>query len=76
MVACLGNLTIETAGTEEEAEEGMAAAIRMEVEADMGREGEEGVEGLNKNWKPLSSSLRNLSRAELRSLMPAMASTS
>ena len=35
-----------------------------------------GVEGLNGHWKPLSSSLRKLSRAELRLLMPAMASTS
>ena len=29
--ASLGNLTIETAGTEEEAEEGLAAALEMEV---------------------------------------------
>ena len=42
MVACLNNLTIETAGMEEEAEEGMAAALGMEVEADRGSEVEEG----------------------------------
>ena len=76
MVAGLDNLTIETAGKQEEAEEGMAAALGMEVEVDRVSEGEEGVEGLNGQWKPLSSSLRKLSRAELRSLMPAMASTS
>ena len=53
MVACLGNLTIETAGTEEEAEEGMASAIRMEVEADMGSEGEEGGGGTQQELEAL-----------------------
>ena len=32
----MGNLTIETAGTEEETEEGMAVALKMEVEDDRG----------------------------------------
>ena len=45
VVACFDNLTIETAGTYEEAEEGMAAALGMEVEADRGSEGEEGGGG-------------------------------
>ena len=38
----INNLTIETAGTEEEAEEGLAAALEMEVEGDRVSEGEEG----------------------------------
>ena len=42
VVACLGHLTIKTMGTQEEAEEGRAAALRMEVEAYRGSEGEEG----------------------------------
>ena len=42
MVACLNNLTIETAGMEEEAEEGMAVALEMEVEGGRSSEGEEG----------------------------------
>ena len=37
----INNLRIETAGTEEEAEEGLAAALDMEVEVDMKSEGEE-----------------------------------
>ena len=45
MVAGLDNLTIETTGTQEEAEEGMAAALGMEVEVDRGSEGEEGGGG-------------------------------
>ena len=35
------NLTIETAGTKEEAAEGLAEALGMEVEEDVGNEGEE-----------------------------------
>ena len=35
MVNCLNNLTIETAGTEEEAEEGLAVALEMEVQGEM-----------------------------------------
>ena len=42
MVACLNNLTIETAGTKKETEEGLAVALEMEVEEDRGSEGEEG----------------------------------
>ena len=37
----LDNLTIETAGTEEEAAEGLKAALVVEVEGGMGSEGEE-----------------------------------
>ena len=41
MAGLLKNLRIETAGTEEEAEEGMAWALRMESVEDKGSEGEE-----------------------------------
>ena len=37
----INNLSIETAGTEEEATEGLAAALRMEVEEDKDIEGED-----------------------------------
>ena len=37
----LDNLRIETAVTEEEAEEGLEAALGMEIEVDRGSEGEE-----------------------------------
>ena len=40
----ISNLTIETAGTEEEAAEGLEAALEMEVE-ERGSEGEEGGGG-------------------------------
>ena len=43
--ASLGNLTIETAGTEEEAEEGLAVALEKEVEEDRSSEGQEGGGG-------------------------------
>ena len=36
MVAGFNNLTIETAGTEDEAEEGLAVAPEMEVEVEEG----------------------------------------
>ena len=39
--AGINNLSIETAGTEEEAEEGLVAALEIEVEEDRGRKGEE-----------------------------------
>ena len=39
MAARLNNLTIETAGTEEEAAEGISAALEMEVEEDRGSKG-------------------------------------
>ena len=42
VAACLVNLTKETAGTEEEAEEGLAVALEVEVEVDRESEGEEG----------------------------------
>ena len=53
LVAWLGDLTIKTAGTQEEAEEGMAAALGMEVEADRGREGEEGGGGTQRALEAL-----------------------
>ena len=34
MEACLNNLTIDTVGTEEEAVEGLEAALEMEVDGD------------------------------------------
>ena len=45
MTASLNNLTIVTAGTEEEATEHLEAALGMEVEADGGSKGEEGGDG-------------------------------
>ena len=39
------NLNTETEGTEEEAEEGLEAALGIELEEDMDSEGEEGSEG-------------------------------
>ena len=45
VVARLVHLRIETAGTQEEAEEGMSAALGMEVEVDRGSEGKEGGGG-------------------------------
>ena len=41
VAAEMGNLTIETAGTEEEAEENLEAALEIEVKEDRGCEGEE-----------------------------------
>ena len=41
----INNLRIDTAGTEVEAAEHLEAELWMEVEADGGREGEEGGEG-------------------------------
>ena len=41
MAAEMGNLTIETAGTEEGVAKGIASALEMEVEEDRGRKGEE-----------------------------------
>ena len=41
----LNNLTIETAGNKEEATEGLAEALGMEVVEDEGSEGEEGGRG-------------------------------
>ena len=38
MAIGFNNLTIETAGLEEEAEEGLVAALEMEVEVDRGSE--------------------------------------
>ena len=42
IAARLENLSIETAVTEEEAAEGLAMTLEMQVEEDEGREGEEG----------------------------------
>ena len=55
------NLSIETAGTEEEAAEGLAAALAMEVKEDRGSKGEEEGGVTQRHWEPLSSSLRKLS---------------
>ena len=61
------NLNIETAATGEEAEEGLAAALGMEVEEDRGSEGEEGgggtqqaleaLEFLTQESEPISTTL-------------------
>ena len=53
VVACLNNLTIETAGTEEEAEEGTEVALEMVVEGDRGSEGEEGGGGTQRALEAL-----------------------
>ena len=45
LAVLLNNLTIETAGTAEEATEHLEAALGMEVEAGGGREGEEWDDG-------------------------------
>ena len=76
MAVGLNNLTIETAGTEEEAAEGLAASPEMEVEEDRGARARKGVMGLKGQWETLNYSLRIQSRAEPRSLMPVMGSTS
>ena len=50
------NLTIETAGTEEEAEEGLEASLEtqeMDVEGDGGRDGEEGDRGTQRALEAL-----------------------
>ena len=44
-MAGLNNLRIETAGTEEEAADGLMAALGMEVEEDRDSEGKEGGDG-------------------------------
>ena len=66
-VASFNNLRIETAGSEEEAEEGLAAALEMEVEGDRGSDGEEGgggtqraleaLEFLNQEYEPSGTTL-------------------
>ena len=45
----LYNLTIETAGTEEEVTEGLEAALGMEVDEDGEGEGEEGADGTHRS---------------------------
>ena len=54
MVAGINNLTIETAGTEEEAEEGLAVALEMEVEVEE-EEDIEGEEGGGGNQRSLGA---------------------
>ena len=46
MAGLLNNLDIETAVTEEEAAEGLAEALRMEVEEEGESEGKKRVEGI------------------------------
>ena len=53
MVAGLNILTIETAGMEEEAEEGLEEALEMEVEGDKESEGEEGGGGTQRSLEAL-----------------------
>ena len=72
MVARLSNLNIEMAGTEEQAAEGLAAALEMEVERTGGAMVRTRDWGLKGHWVPLNSSLRKLSRAEILSFMPVM----
>ena len=47
------NLTIETAGMEEEEDEGLAEALEMEVEGERGSEGEEGGGGTQRALEAL-----------------------
>ena len=75
MAARLNILRMETAGTEEEAAEGLADALGMEIEEDRGSEGGKGVMGLKGHSEPLSSSPRMQIQAEPRLLMPVMGST-
>ena len=53
VAASLDNLTIETAGTEKEAEEGLAVALEIEVEEERGSEGEEGGGGTQRELEAL-----------------------
>ena len=53
MLAGINNLRIETAGTEEEAAEGLEAALGMEVEAGGGSEGKEGGDGTPRELRAL-----------------------
>ena len=80
VVESLNILTRETAGTEEGAAEGLEAALEMtpegmEEEEDRGERERTRGGGLKGHWEPSSFSLRNLSQAELRLLMPVMVST-
>ena len=58
MLACLNNLSLETEGTEEEAAEGLEAALgistqEMEVEGNGGSKGEEGGGGTQRALEAL-----------------------
>ena len=53
MAVLLHNLNIETAGTEEEAAEGLAAAFGIEVEEDRKSEGEDEVGGTQRALESL-----------------------
>ena len=53
MSGLIDNLKIETAGTEEEAEEGLASALEMEVEVDRDLDGEEGGGGTQRALEAL-----------------------
>ena len=76
MAGLLNDLTTETAGTEEEAAEGLGAALEIEMEENRGGARERTREGgLKGHWETLSSSVRKPSQAELRSLMTVMGST-
>ena len=59
MAGLLNNLTTETAGTEEEAAEGLGAALEIEMEENRGGRGRgRGRGGLKGHWETLSSSVR------------------
>ena len=59
MAGLLNNLNIETGGNEEEAAEGLEAALGMEVKEDGECGGaSKGVMGLQVHWDPLSTSIR------------------
>ena len=53
VLAGINNLSIDTARTEEEAAEGLASALGMEVEVDRGSEGEEGGGGTQRTLEAL-----------------------
>ena len=76
VVQAINNLTIEMAGTEEEAADGLEAALGMEVEEDRDSEGRNRLKGLKGHWDTLSYSLRIKIQAGQRSLMPVMGSMS
>ena len=53
MAAEMENLSIETAGTEEEAVQGLASALGMYIEEDRGSKGEEGGDGTQRALEAL-----------------------
>ena len=76
MAGLIGNLTIETAGTEEEAEEGLAAALDMEVEGDRDSEGDEGGGGTKRSLEALEFLTQKAEPSGTTLIDTRMASTS